>query len=406
MPWTNQGGGGGGPWGGGGGGGGGQSPWGRGTGGRGQPPNIEEMLRRGQDKVKTLLPGGLGGGRALVLIGIAIVVIWLATGFYRVDPNEQGVELVFGKWVGTTGPGLNYNWPAPIGQVLRPAVTDINRVEVGFRSGSGIGRPEVTRDVGEESLMLTGDENIIDVHAVVFWKIQPNLQTAKRMVIENGKPVEKEMQVSGVYDFLFNIRRPEQTVKNAAEAALREIIGKSEFEFARTQGRVQIAAEAQKLIQHILDDYGAGIEVQSVQLQKVDPPGNVLDAFRDVQAARADRERAVNEATAYLNEVVQKAQGEAEQIVRASEAYREEHIARATGEASRFLAVYAQYKNEKDVTKRRIYLDTMKDIMARIDKVLIDNRVGAGGAVPYLPLPPLTPRSTGATPSTQGAGGQ
>jgi membrane protease subunit HflK len=408
MPWTNQGGGGGGPWGGGGGsgGGGGQSPWGRGSGGRGQPPNIEEMLRRGQDKVKTLLPGGLGGGRALILIGIAIVVIWLATGFYRVDPNEQGVELVFGKWVGTTGPGLNYTWPAPIGQVLRPAVTDINRVEVGFRSGSGVGRPEATRDVGEESLMLTGDENIIDVHAVVFWKIQPNQQTVKRMVIENGKPVEKEVKVSGVYDFLFNIRRPEQTVKNAAEAALREIIGKSEFEFARTQGRVQIASEAQKLIQHILDDYGAGIEVRSVQLQKVDPPGNVLDAFRDVQAARADRERAVNEATAYLNEVVQKSQGEAEQIVRASEAYREEHIARATGEASRVLAVYAQYKNEKDVTKRRIYLDTMAAIMGRIDKVLIDNRLGGSGVVPYLPLPALTAPRPGTTGSTPSAGGK
>jgi len=261
----------------------------------------------------------------------------------------------------------------------------------------------VVRDVGEESLMLTGDENIIDVHAVVFWKVQPKPQTVKRMVIENGKAVEKEVQVSGVYDFLFNIRRPEQTVKNAAEAALREIIGKSEFEFARTQGRAQIAAEAQKLIQRILDDYGAGILVEGVQLQKIDPPGNVLDAFRDVQAARADRERAVNEATAYLNEVVQKAQGEAEQIVRASEAYREEHIARATGEASRFLAVYEQYKNEKDVTKRRIYLDTMKDIMAKIEKVLIDNRLGGSGVVPYLPLQPLTPR-TGATP--QGAGGQ
>ena len=169
---------------------------------------------------------------------------------------------------------------------------------------------------------------------------------------------------------------------------------------------MQIATEAQKLIQNILDEYGAGIHVQSVELQKIDPPGNVLDAFRDVQAARADRERAVNEATAYLNEVVQKAQGEAEQIVRASEAYREEHIARATGEASRFLAVYEQYKNEKDITKRRIYLDTMKDIMAKIDKVLIDNRLGGSGVLPYLPLEPLAPRGTSATPSTQGAGGQ
>src|SRR5690606_1551145 len=261
MPWTNQGGGGG-PWGGG---GGGQSPWGRGTGGRGQPPNIEDMLRRGQDKVRTLLPGGLGGGRGLILLGIAIVVIWLATGFYRVQPNEQGVELVFGKWVSTTGLGLNYNWPAPIGEVLRPAVTTTNRVEVGFRTG-GPGRADAIREVPEESLMLTGDENIIDVHAVVFWKVLTTPETVRREVVEDGKPVMKEVEVNGIYDFLFNIRRPEVTVKNAGEAALREIIGKSEFEFARTQGRVQIAEEAQKLIQEILDDYGAGVNVLGVQL--------------------------------------------------------------------------------------------------------------------------------------------
>jgi membrane protease subunit HflK len=369
------------------------------------------MLRRGQDKVRTMLPGGIGGGRALILIGLAVVIIWLATGFYRVSPQERGVELVFGKWLDTTGPGLNYNWPAPIGEVLRPAVETQNRTEVGFSSGSGIGRPTNARDVPEESLMLTGDENIIDVHAVVFWRIDTRTRTVHRSVIENGKPVMRDVPVNGVYEFLFNIRRPETTVKNAAEAALREIIGKSEFEFARTQGRVQIASEAQKLIQQILDSYGSGINVQSVQLQKIDPPGNVLDAFRDVQAARADRERAVNEATAYLNEVVQKAQGEAEQIVRASEAYREEHIARATGESSRFLAVYEQYKNDKDVTKRRIYLDIMTAIMGRIDKVLIDNRLGGGsGVVPYLPLEPLTPRapapSPSPSPSTQGAGGK
>ncbi|HEX7007436.1 MAG TPA: FtsH protease activity modulator HflK [Alphaproteobacteria bacterium] len=363
------------------------------------------MLRRGQDKVRTLLPGGLGGGRGLILLGIAIVVIWLATGFYRVQPNEQGVELVFGKWVSTTGPGLNYNWPAPIGEVLRPAVTTTNRVEVGFRTG-GPGRADAIREVPEESLMLTGDENIIDVHAVVFWKVLTTPETVRREVVEDGKPVMKEVEVNGIYDFLFNIRRPEVTVKNAAEAALREIIGKSEFEFARTQGRVQIAEEAQKLIQSILNDYGAGVQILGVQLQKIDPPGNVLDAFRDVQAARADRERAVNEATAYLNEVVQKAQGEAEQIVRAGEAYRAERIARATGEASRFLAVFEQYKNEKDVTKRRIYLDVMQSIMGKIDKVLIDNRLGGSGVLPYLPLEPLTPRSTGTSPSTQGAGGQ
>ena len=171
-------------------------------------------------------------------------------------------------------------------------------------------------------------------------------------------------------------------MKDASESALREIIGKSGFEFARTQGRVRIEGEAQELVQRILDQYGSGIEVTDVQLQKIDPPGIVLAAFRDVQAARADKERKVNEATAYLNEVVAHAEGEAEKIVNEAEGYKEQKIAIATGESQRFLSVYAEYLQQKDVTRRRIYLETMKVIMRDMDKVLIDNRRGGSGAVP------------------------
>jgi len=331
-----------------------------------QPPNIEEILRRGQDRIKQIFPGGPGRSRIIGLGIVAVIAIWLASGFYRVQPEEQGVALIFGKWVATTQPGLNYNLPSPIGTVYRPKVTRVNRVEVGFRTATDTRRSTLTRDVPKESLMLTGDENIIDIQMVTFWVIKD----------------------AGLN--LFNIRDKNSTwVKDASEAAMREIIGKSNFEFARTQGRAQIETEAQRLIQSILDDYGAGIEVTGVKMQKIDPPGNVLDAFKDVQAARADKERAVNEATAYFNEVLEQAEGEAQKIVKGAEGYREQKISVATGEAQRFLSVFEQYKQDKNVTTRRIYLETMKSVMRDMNKVLIDNRMGGSGVVPYLPLDEL-----------------
>lgn len=372
MPWQNNSGGGG-PWGGGGGrgsgGGGGQSPWGRPSGGGGgggnrPPPDVEEMVRKGQERLKGLLPGGLGG-KGLFFVGAVAIAGWLLTGFYQVEPNEQGVELLFGELYETTGPGLNYNFPAPIGGVMKPRVTDVNQEQIGFRaSGSGT-RAGSVRDVPAESLMLTGDENIIDIQAVVFW------------------------QISDAGAFLFNIDNPQETVRNAAEAAIREVIGKTPFEFARTVGRGQVAGQVQELIQTIMDDYQSGISVTNVQLQKVDPPAAVIDAFRDVQAARADAERAINEATAYLNEVTQRAEGQAQQITQAAEAYKEERTAAATGDAQRFLSIYNEYVNAKDVTKRRIYLQTMEEILRNMDKVLIENQDG-GGVLPYLPLDKLT----------------
>ncbi len=403
MPWKNQTGGdkGGGPWGSGGGGGNGDGngPWGQGPrrGGRrggSQPPNFEDMIRRGQDNVRRVLPGGFGSGRGIALIALIVVVVWLLTGFYQVKPEQAGVELVFGRVTNTTGQGLHWNWPAPIGEVETPDVKVERRTYVGLVQ-IGPDASESVRRVPRESLMLTGDENIIDIQTVVFWKIDERPKTVKR----DGREVVIQ---PGIRDFLFNIRNPKKTVKDATEAAMREIVGKNEFENIRTTGRVAIEQEAMKIIQRILEDYGAGIRILRVQLQAVDPPQRVISAFRDVQAARADRDSMIEKANKYLNQVVQEAQGDAERIVRAAEAFKQERIAIATGETRRFLSIYNQYKLAKNITRTRIYVDTMRDVLKGMDKIIIDKN-GRSGVVPYLPLTELmkrhTTRTTTNTPS-------
>jgi membrane protease subunit HflK len=367
MPWSNQGGG----WQG----GGGQGPWGGRPGGSGgqQPPDLEELLRRSQEKVKRLFPGGGGGfgasRRGLVLIPLIVLAIWLASGFYRVQPDEQGVVLRFGKWETTTQPGLNWHFPSPIETVFTPKVTRVNRVEVGFRGVSELGRGASSRDVANESLMLTGDENIVDINFVLLWQIKDAGQ------------------------FLFNIRDPESTVKAVAESVMREIIGKTPIAEATTEARGAIEVGAREQIQGILDSYGAGILVTQVQLQKVDPPSEVIDAFRDVQRAQADRERLQNEAETFANDILPRARGDAERISQEAQAYRQEVVARADGDAQRFLAVYKEYDKARDVTTRRIYLETMEEVLRGVNKVLIDQSAGGNGVVPYLPLPELQRRA-------------
>jgi len=368
MPWNNQGGG----WQG----GGGQGPWGGRPGGGQQPPDLEELLRRSQEKVKKLFPGGGGGGgglgnnrRAWVIIPLALVVIWLASGFYRVQPAEQGVVLRFGAWDRTTQPGLNWHFPAPIESVLTPQVTRVNRVEIGFRSGADTSRDTASRDVPNESLILTGDENIVDINFVVLW------------------------QIKDAGEYLFNIRDPEQTVKAVGESVMREIIGETPFAEATTEGRGAIELQARERMQTALDDYGAGILINQVQLQKVDPPGEVIDAFRDVQRAQADRERAQNEAETYANDILPRARGEAERLIQEAQAYREEVVADAQGDAQRFLAVYDAYATAPDVTTRRIYLETMEQVLRDMNKVVIDKAAGSSGVIPYLPLPELERRA-------------
>ena len=373
MPWKNQSGGGG-PWGTGG--GGGQGPWGAG----GRPPDLEDILRKGQDRVKRFLPGGFGSGRSLVFIALVGFALWLATGFYRVEPDEQGIALIFGKVWKQTNAGLNYNLPAPIGEVFTPKVTRVNRVEVGFRSSLDNSGASGAQDVSQESLMLTGDENIIDMQFVVFWVI---------------KDPQK---------YLFAIDDPEDTVKNAAESAMREIIGRSAFEYARTQGRNEIEQQARGLIQGLLDNYQAGIAVSQVELQKVDPPEAALAAFRDVQAARADKESSVNGAQAYFNEITQRAGGQAQTIIKGAEGYKAQTVALATGNAQRFDLVLTQYEKAKDITQRRIYLETMEQVLKNMNKILIDSKT-TGGAVPYLSLNDLLKRSAPSLAAPAAGGG-
>ena len=365
MPWSNQGGGGG-PWGGGGG-GGGPGPWGRGPSGP-QQPNLEDIIRRIQELLRRWLPGGGRNTRIIPILIIVALGLWMLTGLYRVQPDEEGIALIFGRVVAKTQPGLHLNFPPPIGHVYTPKVTRVNQVEIGFRSGVEIGRPGVLRDVDQESLMLTGDENIIDIKAAVFW------------VIDDASK------------YLFNIRNPEGTVKDASEAAIREIIGQTNFEVAYTQGRKTIAIEAPKLIQKILDSYDAGIRITQVALQAIDPPKEAKGAFLDVQTSREDKERAINEAQGYLNEVTQKAQGQAEQITKAADAYKAERINQANGDAQRFILIYQQYQQNKEVTTRRVYLDTMEKILGGMNKVLIAKDAGGSGVLPYLPLDELIKR--------------
>jgi len=352
------------------------SPWGSPPGGgngsgRGgpRPPSIDEVIEKIQKLINNFLPGGKSSGSKPIIFGlILLVVVWAFSGLYRVLPDEQGVVLRFGKFISTTQPGLNYHIPYPVETVLTPKVTKVNRLDIGFRSVSDSGRTSGIGDVPEESLMLTGDENIANIDFSVFWVIK-----------DAGK-------------FLFKIQSPVETVKAAAETAMREVIAKSRLQSILTEGRSSIEIETQEIIQRILDEYESGIQVTQVQTQKADPPDQVIDAFRDVQAARADMERSKNEAEGYANDVIPRARGDAAKILQEAEAYKQQVVAAAEGEASRFIAIYNEYAKAKKVTQERMYLETMEKVLADINKVIIDKN--AGGVVPYLPLPELSKKAT------------
>ena len=356
----------------------GGSPWGTPPGGgngsgRGpKPPDIDAIIRDIQNKINKFLPGGSkSGGKHIGLILLILLFVWLASGLYRVLPDEQGVVLRFGKFIKTTQPGLNYHFPFPIETVETPKVTKVNRMDIGFRSerDSGFSTGGGVADVPQESLMLTGDENIVNIDFSVFWVIK-----------DAGK-------------FLFEIQDPEGTVKAAAETAMREVIAKSDIQPILTEGRAKIEIETQEIIQSILDEYQSGIQITQVQTQKADPPDQVIDAFRDVQAARADMERSKNEAEAYANDVIPRARGEAAKILQAAEAYKKEVVAKAEGEASRFISIYTEYAKAKEVTQERMYLETMEKVLADIEKVIIEKNAGSG-VVPYLPLPELNKKKS------------
>ena len=377
MPWKNQGGG---PWG-----SGPKGPWGSGPQSTGpKPPDLEDLLRRGQDKLQTLIPGGNLSGMGIALVLVAALAIWGLSGFFRVQSEELGVVLRFGKHVRTVQPGLNYHLPYPIETVLLPKALRVSTLSIGMRvvDDSRRGGGTTIRDVPEESLMLTGDENIVDVDFTVLWRIKPD----------------------GVGNFLFNIQNPEGTVKAVAESAMRDVIGRSQIQPILTGARTQTEAAVLELMQKTLDSYGSGVLIQQVQMQKVDPPQQVIDAFRDVQAARADFERLQNEAQTYANRIIPDARGRGAQILQVAEGYKEQAVAEAKGQSARFLKVYDEYKKAPDVTRQRIYLETMERILGGADKLVLDQGANgsAPGVVPYLPLNEIGRRTA---PAAQPQGG-
>jgi membrane protease subunit HflK len=378
--------------------------WG-GSGTSGGIPDIDEAIARAQAWARRGLrggggtggggrgtggrwPGQLGGGRGLALVAGLGILVWLASGFYRVQPDQQGVVLRFGAFQRTTLPGLNYHVPWPVESVLTPAVTRINRIEVGFRLAPDLpvvavpsrfqpgGTAPSARDVQEEALMLTGDENIVEINFSVFWRVR-----------DAG-------------DFLFNARNPAYTVKSAAESVMREVIGRTPIQPALTEARARIEQSVTTGTQAILDQYKLGVEITQVQLQKVDPPDAVIDSFRDVQRANTDAERMRNEAESYRNDVVPRARGDSARLVADAEAVRQQLTSEATGAAQRFLSVYQAYSVSKDVTLRRLYIETMQDVLQHTPTVVVDDQVrgllpllnldGARGAAPGTAAPPGT----------------
>jgi len=372
MPFSSNNGGGGGPWGGGGGDrGGGKGPWGGGGGGP-QGPDLDDLLRKGRDQLKVVLGGkgggtGRGGGprrpgpgfeRILpIAIPLVLVVAWLLESFYSVKPEEKSVELFLGKYSAIGEPGLNFApWPFVSYEIL--PVTRENTIDIGTAKAGGRVR------TSEQGLMLTGDENIVDIDFQVVWNIaRPDL-------------------------YLFNLAEPNQTIQAVSESAMREVIARSKLKPILTRDRAAVSQEVQELIQATLDSYESGVNIVRVNFDGADPPPQVIDAFRDVQAAEQDRDTEEKRAEAYSNQKLAGARGQVAQLLQEAEGYRAQVVNEAKGEASRFDSVYTEYANAPEVTRKRLYLETIEKVLGDVDKVIIDDQAGGGtqGVVPYLPL--------------------
>ena len=345
-----------------------KNPWGnptpnkpsngnRPTGGGGDIPDLDELLRKAKDK----FGGGNGddGSGKTLLFGILIIgALWLASGFYRVLPNENAVIQRFGELNRTqTESGMGYHMPWPVETMTKVNVTEDRRITIGFE---GSGRTE--RDNEDESQMLTSDANIVDIDVVVIWNI------------------------ANAHDFIFNIRNQDETIKRVAESTMREVVGQTQLQPLITTGRENVAQRIQKLTQDTLDAYGSGVAIKQVLIQDATVHPQVMEAFDDVVAAGQDAERFQNEANIYKNDILPKARGEAIRMIQEAEGYKDARIARAEGEAERFNQLYDAYKGGRDVTRERIYIETMEHVMGNAEKTIIDQEQGSSGVVPYLPL--------------------
>jgi membrane protease subunit HflK len=296
--------------------------------------------------------------RLLPLLGAALA-LWLFTGTYMVGPDEIGVVRTFGKYTRVAQSGLNYHFPYPIEQVNTPAVTEVKRIEIGFRTL----RNGQYRSVEKESLMLTGDENIVDAEMIVQYKIKD--------------PVK----------YLFRIMEPELTVREAAEASLRTVVGRNKIDETLTTGKFKIQEETKIQLQLILDIYDSGIHVVAVQLQDVSPPKEVLGAFKDVASAKEDKNRMVNQAEGYRNNVIPKARGEAEAMIRDAEGFKQARIKRSEGDAAKFTTILKEYRKAKSITQKRLYLETMERVLPNIEKIIIPDK-NSGNMLNLLNLNP------------------
>lgn len=323
--------------------------------------DFEDMFRKHQDKMRSVFTPDDGNEKRMVVLALlGVLVLWLVSGIYRVNSDELGVVLRFGEYHRTTNPGLNYHFPYPVEMVMVPAVTSVNTLEVGAGNGA-------TAD--KESLMLTGDRNIVNIDFEVQWKI------------DAGKP----------QDYLFNIRDPEGSVRAVAESAMREVIGRNKLEEILTSAQSKIADDTQRIMQEILNEYGAGIEIIAVNLSRPDVPQPVIDEFQDVKRAEQDKATAESVAEGYSNDILPRAKGEAVKMVQDAEAYKNRVIAEAKGDVARFGSVYEEYRLAKDVTKKRMYLETMEQVLKGMNKVIVDQKSGSQGVVPVLPLPAMQP---------------
>ena len=329
-----------------------KSPWEKGQ----KPPDIDELLSNLQDKFKIGMPKKGG----IIFIIIIAVAFWFATGIFIVDPEEQAVIKRFGEVTDVVGPGPHYHFPSPIETVQIAPVTAVRRLEIGFRTIQ-VGPPAKYRRVLKESLMLTGDENIIDVQFIVQYRI---------FNLEN---------------YLYSLTNPDETVKSAAESAMREVVGDTSVTEALTVGKGVIEDTTQRLLQQTMNSYLAGIKIENVKLQDVHPPDAVKEAFKDVVSAREDREKMINDAEGYRNNLVPKSRGEAAQVINNARAYAKEKVLVALGESERFNLVYEEYRKAKKITRERILLETMASILPKVTKVIADKSVG-GNILPFLPI--------------------
>ena len=340
----------------------------RGPGSKG-PNEFEAILRQMQGWLGQL-PGFNGGLGVLAIVALGLI-IWLATGFFSVDPNEQAVVQRFGALARTESQGWHYRLPAPIESVTIVDVTRRNQTEVGSRNA---------RESTDAGTMLTGDSNIVELGFVVVWQVRDPVQ------------------------FVFKVEDPNDVLQRAAESAMREVIGQTDVQMALNEGRGQIETSSAAILQSTLDRYDSGIQIAAIQLQRVDPPVPVVDAFHDVQRARAELEQARNDAEKYRNDILPRARGEAQKVIQAAGGYKDQTIAVATGEAAKFISVLDAYKVARDVTARRLYIETMETILQHSRKVIIDpNADGKNGVVPYLPLPALNPPASSG-PASSGKG--